>query len=670
MKKSLFFLLLVFVNINSFSQIIDPVKWDFSFEKISDSEINLVFKATIDKGWHLYGLNIPENGPIPTNFVYDNAEKIKFIGKPVAKILPEVKYDSILEMKVELLEKNGLFKQKIRVTGEGDIIISGYVEYMACNDNTCTPPLEKEFNIQVPVSQISKADIIDAAVDSSTVDLENSDDSLITRETTFDFEQPQPMQEKKNPWNIFLISIIAGLGALLTPCVYPMIPMTVSFFMRGAKSRGQSVAEASVFGLSIILIYTLLGVLVAIFKDPNAVNNVSTHWLLNSIFFIIFIILAASFFGMFELVLPSGFANKIDRQADRGGLAGAFFMALGMTILSFSCTGPIVASLLIKASEGEVIEPVIGMFGFGLIFAIPFTLFAIFPSWLKSLPKSGSWLNAVKVFIAFILLAFSLYFLGKIDQTYHLNLLSRELYIGFWIVVFTLLGFYLIGKIRFPHDSPLESISVPRFFLAVITFTFVLYLITGFLGKDLSFMESLLPPKKANYTNSVTSGVNVQTNALCNTPKYSDFLHLPHNLAGYFDYEEALACAKEKNKPVLIDFVGHSCANCKKMYQKVWSDQRVLEYLKNDFIVVALYTDDKTKLSQDEIYTSKIDGREKNTIGKKNVDFQIEKFNSNALPLYAIVNPEGEVITSVPYYVYNPDTDKFISFLKDGLTKK
>ncbi|HJX72449.1 MAG TPA: cytochrome c biogenesis protein CcdA, partial [Bacteroidales bacterium] len=464
--------------------------------------------------------------------------------------------------------------------------------------------------------------------------------------------------------------MLAGLGALLTPCVYPMIPLTVSYFMRGKKSKAQGITGALVFGLSITLIYTLLGVVVAIFKDPNAVNTVSTHWLPNLIFFVVFVILAASFFGMFELVLSGSIANKIDQQTDRGGILGAFFMALGMTILSFSCTGPIVASLLIKASEGEILEPVIGMFGFGVVFAVPFTLFAIFPSWLKGLPKSGGWLNSVKVFMAFIMLAFSIYFLDKINQVYHLNLLAREFYLGFWIVVFTLLGFYLLGKIRFVHDSEMQIMSVPRFLLAVMVFTFVLYLIPGLFGSDLKGIAPLLPPKesqKSDLTKQAADTGYKETGSTCDTPKYSELLSLPHELQGYFDFREAISCAKEKNKPVLLDFVGHTCSNCKKMYEYVWSDPKVLDMLRNQFIIAALYTDDKTKLPEEEWYTSDIDGKLKNTIGRQNIDFQIRKFNSNALPLYAIVNAQGEILTDDPFYVYNPDIQNFIAFLEEGL---
>jgi thiol:disulfide interchange protein DsbD len=473
-------------------------------------------------------------------------------------------------------------------------------------------------------------------------------------------------------WGVFFLSMLAGLGGLLTPCVYPMIPMTVSFFLRGNKSRGRAISEALVFGFSIIFLYTLIGVLVAVFKNPNAVNNFTTHWITNLIFFLIFIILSASFFGMFEIMLPSGLANSVDRKADKGGYAGAFFMALAMAILSFSCTGPIIASLLIKASQGQVLEPVIGMAGFSIVFALPFTLFAIFPSWLKGLPKSGGWLNTIKVFFAFIMLAFSVYFLGKIDQSYHLNLLSRSLFIGIWTVVFTLLGLYLLGKIKFAHDSDMSFIGVPRFFMAIASFSFALYLATGLLGNELRSLSSILPPADSGIATrseqkyEPVDAASHYGSALCSFPRYASFLSLPHNLQGYFDYEEALACARELGKPVLVDFVGHTCSNCKKMYSEVWSDPEVLRIIQREFIVVALYTDDKTKLPEQEWITSASDGKVKNTLGKKNQDLQVTRFGSNALPLYAIVDGEGNDILS-KRYTYNPDIQKFLDWLNEGL---
>ena len=681
----LFFSVVIAVSFTqySFSQPLNPVKWTFDTEIVSDNEINLIFKAAIDKGWHMYGLNMPDGGPYPVSFNYDDTTGFKISYRPIAVIKPVEKFDDVLGMKLETLEENGLFKHRIKRLTHKEFKIPGFVEYMACNDKTCTPPLEQEFTFIIKAQPVISGKKIaeeetasgfsgDVLTSDSSVAViqdsslsENSDEDAVFKKSVTEKDTG-----KKSVWITIFISMLAGLGALLTPCVYPMIPLTVSFFMRGGKSKAKGITEAFVFGISITLIYTLLGVLVAIFKDPNAVNTVSTHWLLNLIFFVIFIILAASFFGMFELVLPGSIANKIDQQADRGGYTGAFFMALGMTILSFSCTGPIVASLLIKASEGEVLEPVFGMFGFGIIFAVPFTLFAIFPSWLKGLPKSGGWLNSVKVFMAFIMLAFSLYFLNKIDQVYHLNMLTRELYLGFWIVIFTLLGFYLLGKIRFVHDSDTQTVGVPRFLLAVMVFTFVLYLIPGLFGADLKGITPLLPPEESQKFDLTKRTADIEykeTGSMCGTPKFSDFLALPHDLLGYFDYSEAVECARENNKPVLLDFVGHTCANCKKMYENVWSDQKVLEMLRNRFIIAALYTDDKTKLPERDWYISEIDDKIKNTIGKQNVDFQIGKFNSNALPLYAIVDTQGEILTDDPFYVYDPDIQNFIAFMEEGL---
>jgi thiol:disulfide interchange protein DsbD len=442
-----------------------------------------------------------------------------------------------------------------------------------------------------------------------------------------------------------------------------MIPMTVSYFLRGSKSRAQAVTQALVFGLSIVFLYTMIGVLVAVFKNTNAVNNFTTHWITNLVFFLIFMTLAASFFGMFEIMLPTGLANKVDKQADRGGYIGAFFMALAMAILSFSCTGPIVASLLIKASQGDVLEPVVGMAGFSIVFALPFTLFAIFPTWLKGLPKSGGWLNSVKVVFAFIMLAFALYFVGKIDQTYHLNLLGRPLYLSIWVVIFTLLGLYLLGMIRFAHDDEIKHVGFFRLLFALAGFSFALYLATGLWGNELKSLSPVLPPpSKAPVTSSAQQTGSLIPSKLCSTPRFADFLELPEGYEGYFDYTEALACAKQQNKPVLVEFGGHTCSNCKKMYGEVWTDPRVRQLLNEKFIIAALYTDDRTELPEKEWVTSKIDGKVKNTIGKINQDLQISKFGSNALPLYAIVDPDGNIISS-SMYTYSPDVERFILWL-------
>lgn len=682
MKRTILSLLaILLITANASSQVIKPVKWTYSTRQISKDQVDLVFTAAVQSPWHLYGLNIPEGGPIPTSINFSETKGFEVLGKPTQSPKPEIVDDKIFNMKLELHSGKVTFTQRIRILQPDSVVITGVVDYMTCSDIQCVPG-DDEFVFRLKgLGEQSAAEAAGekaAAAGAATVVKEQSDSVVFdtaaaTATATAAATAASPAAAQKSLWGVFLLSLLAGLGGLLTPCVYPMIPMTVSYFLRGNKSRGKAISQALVFGLSIVFIYTLIGILVAVFKNPNAVNNFTTHWATNLIFFLIFLILSASFFGMFEIMLPSGLANKVDQQADKGGYVGAFFMALAMAILSFSCTGPIVASLLIKASQGEVLEPVIGMMGFSLVFALPFTLFAIFPSWLQNLPKSGSWLNAIKVFFAFVMLAFSLYFLGKIDQSYHLNLISRDLFLSVWIVIFTLLGFYLLGKIKFTHDSDLVQIGVPRFIFAVATFSFALYLFTGLLGNELKGLSTILPPASAAAAEKQPQGASpaataaaTADNSICSDPKYSDFLSLPHGLQGYFEYQEALACAREKNKPVLVDFVGHTCSNCKKMYSEVWSDPRVLQKLRDEFIIVALYTDDKTKLPEKEWVTSTSDGKIKNTLGKKNQDLEITRFNSNALPLYAIVDANGNDLSKT-YYTYDPDIDRFLNWLEEAI---
>jgi len=670
MKHSLLSILLVlFFHPHGSSQIIKPVKWNFSTRQVDAEQVDLIFRATITSPWHMYGLNIAEGGPIPASIQFAGIKGYTLVGKTTQSPKPEIVDDKIFNMKLELHSNQVTFTQRIRKSQADSILISGTVEYMTCSDMQCVLG-DQDFTFRLEGSNNSDADADSKEI--ATVIAESADTSAAETVAATDSDlalAPPPAVSSpsadKSLWGIFFLALVAGLGGLLTPCVYPMIPMTVSFFLRGNKSRGKAISEALVFGFSIIFLYTLIGVLVAVFKNPNAVNNFTTHWITNLLFFIIFIVLSASFFGMFEIMLPSGLANRVDRQADKGGYIGAFFMALAMAILSFSCTGPIVASLLIKASQGEVLEPIIGMAGFSLVFALPFTLFAIFPTWLQGLPKSGSWLNGVKVFFAFIMLAFSLYFLSKIDQSYHLNLLGRNLFLSIWVVVFGLLGLYLLGKIKFMHDSDMQQLGVPRFIFAVASFSFALYLFTGLFGAELKGLSTILPPPASGRLTNVSGRPQGTAPAsLCNTPKYADFLSLPHGLHGYFDYDEALACAREQNKLVLVDFVGHTCSNCKKMYSDVWSDPRVLQLLQEKYIVVALYTDDKTKLPENEWITSSVDGKVKNSIGKKNQDFQVTRFNSNALPLYGIVDGNGKDL-SATYYTYDSSIENFIQWL-DG----
>ena len=472
-------------------------------------------------------------------------------------------------------------------------------------------------------------------------------------------------------WIFFFIAFAGGLAGLLTPCVFPMIPMTVSFFMQKQSGRLNSIINALVFGLSIIAVYTGLGLLVSLTSvGAGFANQLTSHWLPNMIFFLLFVAFAASFFGLFEIVLPGSLATKADRKAEGGGYIGSFFMALTLVIVSLSCVGPIVGALLVEAASGGGSQPVVGMFGFSLAFAIPFTLLAIFPSWISKLPKSGGWLNSVKVVLGFIVLAFSLKFLLTIDQVYQFGILTRDIYLAIWIVLFSLLGMYLLGKIKFAHDSDLPHIGVPRLFLAIAVFSFVVYLIPGMFGAPLKSISSLLP---ARHTHSFDISSMIRDAELhggdrpelCEEPKYADFLNLPHGLRGYFDLEQGLACAREQNKPLFIDFVGHGCANCKVMEARVWSDPRVLQRLREDYIIIALYVDDRTVLPEDEWITSEYDGRVKNTIGRKNLDYQITTFNTNTQPYYVLMDADGNLLNQPRGY--NLNIEAFIEFLDRGL---
>ncbi|MFC2115294.1 protein-disulfide reductase DsbD family protein [Bacteroidota bacterium] len=475
----------------------------------------------------------------------------------------------------------------------------------------------------------------------------------------------------------FLIAFAAGLAGILTPCVFPMIPMTVSFFMQGSENRAKAIIKGLIFGISIIAIYTAIGLIVSISSaGAELTNSLSTHWIPNLIFFLLFMAFAASFLGMFELVLPSKWVNSADKQADKGGYLGAFFMAFTLVLVSFSCTGPIVGALLVEAAGGLALKPILGMFGFGLAFALPFTLFAIFPSWLKGLPKSGGWLNSIKVVLGFIVLAFGMKFFSTIDQTYHLGIMSREVYLAIWMVIFIMLGFYLLGKLKFAHDSDLPHVSVPRLLLAIASFSFSIYLLPGLFGANLSSVSALIPPKSSQEFDLSAVGYSATSSAVATeTPgslssasaKYSDFLHLPHGLKGFFDYQEGMAYARQNNMPVLLDFKGHACSNCKEMEGKVWPDPAVLKRLREEYVIIALYTDDRTKLPEDEWITSDYDGKVKKTLGKKNMDLQISTYNTNTQPFYVLVDPSGNPLAEPRGH--NLDARAFAEWLDAGITK-
>ena len=623
--KKLLIVLTVLLSFGLKAQVIEPIKWSFE-HKQNGNEAELIFKATMEPGWHLYDTYLPEGGPIPTEFVFNDTTLFEKVGELQKTPEPVEKFDNIFQLNLRFFSVEAVFTQKIRLLTDNAVDLTGHVLFMGCDDEMCLPPNEIEFSFPMKGNAAPAAESEEA-------------DNIATTPAGAGGSSGQTL------WVFILISFLAGLAAILTPCVFPMIPMTVSFFMRGSQNRAKAIRTALFFGLSIVGIFTLLGALFSFgVFGPNAGNILSTHWIPNLIFFVLFFIFALSFFGLFEIVLPSSLVNKTDAKADQGGFIGAFFMALTTVIVSFSCTGPFIGALIIEAVQGGGMRPLLGMFFFGLAFATPFTMLAIFPSALSKLPKSGGWLNAIKVVFAFILLAFGLKFLSNIDQVYGFNILNREIYLAIWIVLFTLLGFYFLGKIKFSHDSDVPYLSVGRLMLSIVTFTFVVYLYTGLHGAPLSSISSLLPPPTVK-TQMVTAGATaMQANAdqaLCGPAKYADKLHLPHGLQGYFDYEQGMACAKEQNKPVFLVFKGHACANCKKMENSVWTDPEVLRMLSQDYVVIALYTDDRSSLPESEWVTSKLDGKVLKTMGKANLDFQIANYNTNTIPYHVIIEQDG-----------------------------
>jgi thiol:disulfide interchange protein len=481
-----------------------------------------------------------------------------------------------------------------------------------------------------------------------------------------------PVNKAGGLWAFALLAFTFGLAALLTPCVFPMVPMTVSLFTSGNDSRQRGIFKALVYGASIIGIYVLMGVLVSVLLGEDGPNLIATHWLPNLIFFVVFVVFGLSFLGLFEITLPHQIVNSVDAQADRGGWAGIFFMALTLVVVSFSCTAPIVGSILSMAARGERIQPIVGMLGFSLAFALPFTLFAIFPSWLKSLPRSGGWLNTVKVVLGFIELMLALKFLSTADLAYHWHLLNRDVYIVLWIVLSALLGFYLLGKYRLSHDSPLDHLSVGRLLMAVLAFAFTVYLVPGLFGAPLPLLAGYLPPQsKHDFSVAAAEGGTLAVATSAGTareiPRFGEFLELPHNLDGYFDLEQAKRVARQQHKPIFIDFTGHACVNCRKMEATVWSDPQVLRQLRNDYVVVALYVDDKTELPQTEWYTSKHDNQVKTTLGKQNADLQITRYGVNAQPFYILLDPNDA--TNQPLVApiaYEPNVAQFSAFLQAG----
>ncbi len=639
MKRILLTVFLLTTALLGFSQIVEPVKWSFSQNKISDNEFELVFTATIEEGWHMYSTDLPEGGPIKTSFYFENVENAELLGEPTPSEVVTEEFDQSFQMDLRWFEEKVSFTQKVKVAGTGTV--GGYVEFMSCNDETCTPPMEAEFSFELTGGEQQ------SAATATTNDSSN-----------------------RNYWSIFLLAFLGGLAALLTPCVFPMIPMTVSFFTKQSKTKAKGIRNGIWYGISIMIIYVILGTVVTALFGAESLNSLSTNPWFNLFFALLLFVFAFSFMGAFEIVLPSSWVNAVDKKADKGGLLGIFFMAFALALVSFSCTGPIVGALIVEAARSGGLAPVIGMLGFSLALAIPFALFAAFPGWLNSLPKSGGWLNSVKVVLGFLEFAFAFKFLSIADMVLDLHILEREVYIAIWIAIFLGLALYLWGKIKLPHDSPTAHLPVSRFVLGTMVFAFVIYMIPGLWGAPVKMISGFPPP--VDYAESPLGVGRTQVGGAGNSGNSSAVvthdMHIgPHGIPLFDDYDKALAYARETGKPLLIDFTGKGCTNCRKMEDNVWVKQEVKNMFLEDYVVVSLYVDLKTKLPEAEQYISETTGRKVRSVGNKWTDFQISRFNRNTQPYYVVLDENENQIGEG--YSYDPDPEDFIEWLNEGLTE-
>lgn len=696
-----------------FAQMVPPANWKHSVNKTTiaaGDEIEVVFKAKIPGTYHIYSndFKCPNGGPLLSEFKFNNNGSFKLVGtaRPIGA---KKVYDDIFKCDITEFHDQAEFRQKIKILKTSPVI-SGVLEYQMCTEQGICVLHEYEFTINnlvvtgavaaegvadvagtpmdTPNEASRPAGNLDSGLLQKLLDCTGCGNEQVTAGGAYvgkdevdynSYKKGGPSdtatcevktfeggsgEEKQSFWLFFIIAFLSGLAALLTPCVFPMIPMTVSFFMR-EESRAKAIRSGLIYGLSIIAIYVIIGSVVAVTAGPDAAHFLSTHWIPNVFFFLVFVIFAASFFGAFELTLPGWLVNKVDKQADKGGLLGVFFMAFTIVLVSFSCTGPIVGSILVEAAGGQFLKPVIGMLGFSLAFAIPFALFAIFPSMLNTLPQSGGWLNSVKVVLGFIELAFGLKFLSVADQTYHWGILDREVYLALWIIIFILMGIYLLGKLKFAHDSDVPYISVPRLFMAIATFTFVAYLTPGLWGAPLKQLAGYLPPMSTHDFNIVdTHKENKGHGGI--RPKYGDVLHLPDGLQGYFVYEQGMEVARQIGKPVMIDFTGHGCVNCREMEARVWTDQRIHDVINDDYVLISLYVDDKKlMLHKEEWYVSRYDGKTIKSLAKQNADIQACYFKSNTQPQYALLDNKGELLQ--PTRGYDLDKEAYLAYLKRGL---
>jgi thiol:disulfide interchange protein DsbD len=660
MKKLLFSLFTFLAFANGFAQIINPVKWTSKVEKLSETEFNLVMEGKIEDEWHVYSQFTPADGPIPAEFKFKDAKgNFELIGK--TKESPYKKqYNDVFEVDEYYFEKKVTFTQKVKITNPKLTSIKASIDYQVCKE-VCINQ-DYTFTFALPKIEVATTDAPVVTTDTAKADTTKSvkEETKKVVETT---PSSEPKEEEKGLWTIFFLAFLGGFAALLMPCIFPMIPMTVSFFTKQSKSKAEGVRNAIIYGLSIIVIYVILGSLITAIFGAEALNELSTSVWFNLIFFLLLVVFALSFLGAFEIVLPSSWATKIDSQADKGGILGIVFMALALAVVSFSCTGPIVGTLLVESASKGGIAPIVGMFGFSLAIALPFMLFAMFPGWLNSMPKSGGWLNTVKVSLGFLELAFAFKFLSNADLVLQKHWLERELFIAIWIAIFGAWALYLFGKYMLPHDyERADKIGVGRLIMAVLVTTFTFYMIPGLWGAPLKILSGLTPP--INYAESV-SGFGNNAGNKTDLPENA---HLgPHGIIAFEDYEHGLAYAKQVNKPVLLDFTGDACANCRKMEDNVWSDASILPILKEKVVLISLYCDRKIELPKEQQYVSKTTGKEVVTIGNKWTDFQITRYKSNSQPLYVILDTNGNDLSKPIAFTF--DKQEYLTWLKDGISK-
>lgn len=671
MKKVFFSLFLLLLTVVAQAQIQEPVKFKYELKTLSAGEAEAIFTATIDKGWHVYSTDLGDGGPISATFNVESISGAEVVGKlkPVGKEISS--FDKLFEMKVRYFENTAQFVQKLKLTG-GAYQIEGYLEYGACNDENCLPPTQVSFKFSGKAEGAAKETAAPAAEEKS--ENQPAQQQEVAAEATpaaviggADASTDINVSSEKDLWKpvinelnslgettsqedmswiyIFITGFLGGLLALFTPCVWPIIPMTVSFFLKRSKDKKKGIRDAWTYGASIVVIYVTLGLAITLIFGASALNALSTNAVFNILFCLMLIVFAASFFGAFEITLPSKWSNAVDSKAEKtSGLLSIFLMAFTLSLVSFSCTGPIIGFLLVQVSTtGSVVAPAIGMLGFAIALALPFTLFALFPSWLKSMPKSGGWMNIIKVTLGFLELAFALKFLSVADLAYGWRILDRETFLALWIVLFALLGFYLLGKIKFPHDDDDSKVSVPRFFMALISLAFAVYMVPGLWGAPLKAVSAFAPPMQ-------TQDFNL----------YNNEVH-----AKFDDYDLGMEYARQHGKPVMLDFTGYGCVNCRKMELSVWTDPKVSDIINNDYVLITLYVDNKTKLTSPVKILENGTERTLRTVGDKWSYLQRVKFGANAQPFYVLIDNEGKPLNKS--YSYDEDISKYIEFLQTGL---